>query len=98
MDKHAGNLIGPLLVTMLWYYLLLILQLGTKYRLKTVYEKSSKEFDCCFGNDEEMLAADRVIINTEEQMGPFLVSLWLHTVFVLVFWITLSAVTRTSIV
>jgi hypothetical protein len=29
-----------------------------------------------------MLAADRAVANTQEQMVPFLASLWLHAVFV----------------
>lgn len=29
-----------------------------------------------------MLAADRAVINTQEQMVPFLSALWLHAVFV----------------
>ena len=29
-----------------------------------------------------MLAADRAVANTQEQMVPFLLSMWLHAVFV----------------
>lgn len=29
-----------------------------------------------------MLAADRAVINTQEQMVPFLCALWLHAIFV----------------
>ena len=77
---------GPILVTVLylafWYYLLLILQRGTKYRLQREYSEQGKEFDRYFGQDEEMLAADRAVINTQEQQVPFLASLWLHASFV----------------
>jgi hypothetical protein len=77
---------GPLLVTVayfvLWYYFLFGLQTRTKYRLKARYEKEGKVFDRYFGQDSEMLAADRAVANTQEQMGPFVVSLWLFAIFV----------------
>ena len=77
---------GPIVVTVayfaLWYYLLLGRQRGTKYRLKARYAKEGKEFDRYFGQDPEMLAADRAVHNTLEQMGPFLTSLWMFAVFV----------------
>ena len=64
-----------------WYYLLLGLQRGTKYRRKAEYEAQGKVFDRYFGQDDQMLSADRAVTNTHEQMGPFLVSLWLCAVF-----------------
>lgn len=77
---------GPILVTVayfiFWYYLLLIKQRGTKYRLQAEYRAKGKEFDRYFGNDPQMLAADRAVVNTQEQMMPFLFGLWLHAVFV----------------
>lgn len=80
-----SHLAGPVVVTaaymVLWYYLLLGLQRGTKYRRKASYESEGKIFDRYFGQDEEMLAADRAVANTHEQMGPFLISLWLCAVF-----------------
>lgn len=86
LEMGAEHFIGPIAVTvlyfLLWYYLLLFLQRGTKYRLKQEYEERGKEFDRYFGQDERMLAADRAVINTQEQMVPFIVSLWLHSVFV----------------
>ncbi len=82
----SGSLVGPVLVTvfyfLLWYYLLLILQRGTKYRLKEEYESQGKVFDRYFGKNEDMLSADRAVINTQEQMVPFLVALWLHAISV----------------
>ena len=78
-------LTGPMLVTsayiLLWYYILGFIQRRTKYALKARYEEEGKEFDRYFGQDEEMLAADRAVINTQEQMVPFLASLWLCAVF-----------------
>lgn len=77
---------GPLAVTVayfvLWYSLLFGLQTRTKYRLKARYAKDGQVFDRYFGQDPEMLAADRAVANTLEQMGPFLVSLWLYSIFV----------------
>jgi len=76
---------GPVVVTaayfLLWYSLLFGLQTRTKYRLKARYASEGKVFDRYFGQDEEMLAADRAVTNTQEQMGPFLVSLWLFAIF-----------------
>lgn len=76
---------GPLAVTVayfiLWYSFLFGLQTATKYRLKARYEMDGKIFDRYFGQDPEMLAADRAVANTQEQMGPFLVSLWLFSIF-----------------
>lgn len=77
---------GPVLVTAayfgLWYFLLLGLQRGTKYRLLAEYAARGAQFDRYFGQDPQMLAADRAVINTHEQMGPFLSALWLHAAFV----------------
>jgi hypothetical protein len=77
---------GPALVTvgyfLLWYYLLIAIQRQTKYRLQAEYQAQGKVFDRYFGQDEEMLAADRAVANTLEQMGPFLGSFWLFAVFV----------------
>ncbi len=83
---------GPLVVTalyfVLWYGLLFGLQVRTKYRLKARYEKEGKVFDRYFGQDPEMLAVDRAVANTHEQMGPFLASLWLFAVFASPTWAT----------
>lgn len=77
---------APLIVTaayfVLWYAFLFGLQSRTKYRLKARYAKDGKVFDRYFGHDPEMLAADRAVANTHEQMGPFLLSLWLFAIFV----------------
>jgi hypothetical protein len=77
---------GPILVTaaylLLWYFLLVGIQRRTKYRLQKDYASRGEIFDRYFGQDEQMLAADRAVINTQEQMVPFLSALWLHSVFV----------------
>lgn len=83
--QDLAQLHGPLVVTvayfLLWYWFLFGLQSRTKYRLKARYQKEGKVFDRYFGQDEEMLAVDRAVANTHEQMGPFLVSLWLFAIF-----------------
>jgi len=83
---EASFYLGPIMVTtvyfIFWYYLLFGLQKGTKTKLRREYKERGKVFDRYFGNNEEMLAADRAVINTQEQMIPFLVSLWLQAVFV----------------
>ena len=83
--QDLARLHGPLAVTvayfLLWYGFLFGLQTRTKYRLKARYQKEGKVFDRYFGQDEEMLAVDRAVSNTHEQMGPFLVSLWLFAIF-----------------
>lgn len=84
MDVHAHT--GPLLVTAtyfaLWYVFLLGLQRGTKYALIAEYAARGEVFDRYFGQDPRMLAADRAVANTHEQMVPFLASMWLHAAFV----------------
>jgi hypothetical protein len=81
-----AELRGPVTITVayfvLWYGFLLGLQSRTKYRLKARYASEGRVFDRYFGQDEEMLAVDRVVTNTHEQMGPFLASLWMFAVFV----------------
>ena len=80
----SAQLHGPLVVTvayfLLWYFLL-GRQSRTKYRLKARYQSEGKVFDRYFGQDEEMLAVDRAVANTLEQMAPFLVALWLFAIF-----------------
>lgn len=77
---------GPIVVTaaalLLWYGLLLGLQRGTKYRLIAAYAARGETFDRYHGQDPEMLAADRAVANTQEQLVPFLVAMWMHAVFV----------------
>lgn len=81
---------GPIAVTAayfaLWYGLLFGLQSRTKYKLQAEYAARGEVFDRYFGQDGRMLAVDRVVINTQEQMVPFLVSMWLYAVFVSPTW------------
>ncbi|WP_372693845.1 MAPEG family protein [Immundisolibacter sp.] len=83
---EIGPLSGPLLVTVaylgFWYYLLVGLQRKTKYRLFKEYTADGRQFDRYFGQDPQMLAADRAVINTQEQMVPFLTAFWMYALFV----------------
>lgn len=83
---NSHNLAGPIIVTIIyffvWYYFLFVVQSKTKFGLIAKYKKAGKVFDRYFGQDKEMLAADRLIINTQEQMMPFLFSFWLYALFV----------------
>ena len=86
LDLTSSELRGPILVTVLyffmWYAMLFGLQSRTKYRLKAKYKARGEKFDRYHGRDEEMLAADRAVANTHEQQGPFIAGLWLYALFV----------------
>jgi hypothetical protein len=76
---------GPLLVTVLYfllYYALVINVARVKGGLDREYRARDEKFDRYFSQDRRMLAADRMHLNMLEQMGPFVVLLWLHAVFV----------------
>lgn len=83
---NVGPYAGPLLITVayvvFWYYLLIGVQRKTKYRLHREYAAEGKVFDRYFGQDPQMLAADRAVLNTQEQMVPFLAALWMCALFV----------------
>ena len=76
----------PVLATcsalLMWYWMLLWCQRNIKYKLKDEYQQKGKKFDRYYGKDPRMLSIDRIVINTQEQMMPFLCSLWLHAIFV----------------
>lgn len=76
---------GPLLVTLAYllvYYAIVVNVGRTKIRLAREYAKRGEKFDRYFGQDREMLAADRFQLNQLEHMPPFLILLWLVAVFV----------------
>jgi len=54
---------------------------ATKYRLVAEYAARGETFDRYFGRDRHMLAVDRAVANTHEQMVPFLAALWMHAAF-----------------
>ena len=76
---------GPILVTVAYLALYYATQLWiarTKRRLHRTYRERGDRFDRYFGQDREMLAADRVQLNLLEHMPPFIALLWLNAVFV----------------
>jgi len=82
---EIGDFRGPALVTVAYvalYYVLQTYSLRLKFRLAKEYRARGERFDRYFGQDREMLAADRYQLNTLEHMPPFLILLWLHAVFV----------------
>jgi hypothetical protein len=81
LTHHAG----PVAVTLAYlalYYAFQINILFVKGRLTREYAARGEKFDRYFGQDRELLAADRVQLNMLEHMGPFLALLWLDAVFV----------------
>jgi hypothetical protein len=84
---------GPILVTLAYvgvYYAFMVNVLRVKTRLYAAYKARGEKFDRYFDQDREMLAADRIQLNTLEHMGPFLVLLWLNAVFVGPYWATVA--------
>jgi hypothetical protein len=81
----ARSFAGPLLVTVAYvvvYYLMICIQVWVKTRLGREYRARGEKFDRYFGDDREMLAADRYVGNMLEHMPPFLILLWLNAMFV----------------
>lgn len=76
---------GPLAVTLAYLGLYYGFQLHiarVKLRLHKAYKDRGESFDRYFGQDREMLAADRFQLNMLEHMPPFLILLWLTAAFV----------------
>jgi len=76
---------GPATITVLYiglYYAFQLHIMATKSRLRRDYASRGERFDRYFGEDREMLAADRIMLNLLEHMPPFLALLWLNAVFV----------------
>ena len=83
LDLHLFA--GPLVVTLAYlavYYGFMIRGMGVKSRLVREYAERGEKFDRYFGQDREMLAADRIQLNTLEHMPPFLALLWLNSMFI----------------
>ena len=76
---------GPLTVTLAYLALYYGFQLNV-YRVKVgvarAHHKRGEKFDRYFTQDRELLAADRMQLNTLEHMPPFLILMWLVAVFV----------------
>ncbi len=77
----SGVPVGPVWVTLAYlvlYYGFLTKLMFVKIRLSKEYKERGEKFDRYFGQDREMLAADRTQLNMLEHMPVFLILLWLH--------------------
>ena len=76
---------SPIWVTLTYcfvYYGFLLNIARTRVSMHKKYSAEGKKFDRYFGQDRNMLAADRIQLNMLEQMPIFLVTFWLYVVFV----------------
>lgn len=72
---------GPVWVTLAYlavYYAFISNILRVKVGLAKKHKEAGNKFDRYFGQDRQMLAADRTQLNMLEHMPVFLVLLWLH--------------------
>ncbi len=93
MQLDLATQTGPVAVTLAYvtlYYAFQINVLRVKTAQKKAYEARGEKFDRYYTQDREMLAADRVQLNTLEHMGPFLVLLWLNAIYVSPFSATVA--------
>ena len=75
----------PIVVTILYllmYYGWMIVGLRVRISKYREYKARGEKFDRYFSQDRELLASDRLQLNTLEHMPPFLWAMWLHAVFV----------------
>lgn len=82
LHLDLSALIGPAWVTVAYvlvYYAFMINVLRAK---AGAAKRHGSEFDRYFGQDRELLAADRSQLNMLEHMPPFLILLWLHALLV----------------
>ena len=85
MTLEIDHVVGPACVTLAYvavYYAFNLNVLRVKLRLAKKYKAEGQSFDRYFGQDRELLAADRVQLNMLEHMPVFLVLLWLHALVV----------------
>jgi hypothetical protein len=90
--------IGPVLVTLVYlgvYYGAMTHQLFVKDRIRREHKERGEKYDRYFNTNREQLAADRMVLNSLEHMGPFLALLWLMALFVSPFWATLGGAVYT---
>lgn len=75
----------PILVTVLYlcmYYGFMLVGLRVRLAKFREHKARGEKFDRYFSQDRELLASDRLQLNTLEHMPPFLWAMWLHAVFV----------------
>lgn len=85
MEAELARQAGPVVVTLVYLVVYYVSQLHvarTKLRLAREARERGESFDRYFGHNREMLAADRIQLNTLEHMGPFLALLWMHALFI----------------
>ncbi|MBL90549.1 MAG: hypothetical protein CMH56_01880 [Myxococcales bacterium] len=86
-----NELQGPIWVTLVYvllYYIFMTHGLRVKVKLFKDYRARGERFDRYFGQDPEMLAADRIQLNLLEHMPAFLVIFWLYAIVVSAYWAT----------
>ena len=70
---ESADYTGPIVVTALyfglWYGMLFGLQSRTKYRLIAEHAARGETFDRYFGQDSQMLAADRAVSEPNARLG-----------------------------
>lgn len=82
LEKHRLSILASTGAVGMYYWLILITQARTKLQLHKEYKKRGEVFDRYYTRDPRMLSIDRIAANTQEQLVPFLTSLWLHSLFV----------------
>lgn len=72
---------APILVTVAYFSVYYgLITYGLSVRMKLI-KSEGESFDRYFSQNRELLASDRMQLNTLEHMSPFLWALWLHAVF-----------------
>ena len=80
--ESQGPVLWVTLAYLALYYLFMLNGLRVKRRLYRECRARGERFDRYGGRYPELLAADRVQLNTLEHMPPFLALLWLHALVV----------------
>ncbi len=85
LDLKIEVFAGPVWVSLAYvavYYGLMLNLMTVKLRLHREYRERGEVFDRYFGQDRELLAADRSQLNMLEHMPIFLLLMWMHAFFV----------------
>lgn len=82
LQEYVLPILATATALLTWYIMLLGCQSRIKRKLNAEYEEKGEVFDRYFGQDPRMLAVDRIVANTHEQIIPFLCAMWIHATFV----------------
>ena len=83
LKKYRMPILATCSTILMWEWFLLFMQRGVKYSLKREYRAKNQIFNRYSGQPHpRMLSVDRIVINTQEQMIPFLLSMWMYSVFI----------------